>query len=639
MKKARVEASFSVLDIVKMSLRLLKTDLDTYRRLWNWQQFIEIYNNRGCDLQKLLCNQIIAMLFKMNRQQVVTMNENIPDDIVVEAEEVEDATITDDSKDEGIIEWKFVSNVITCIEGIFLPIFDKSVSEYHDDNSSLVRVDSTRSNLRSLAMGISSGRAICVSGPVGSGKTSLIEFMAKKVGRISPKLDDFFKFIEKQKEFELKSIKGNKRKLEKQIVRTKNETIPINGFVRIQLGDQTDSKVLLGQYRCTDVPGEFVWQAGILTQAVMNGFWLLLEDIDLATQDVSTLLINLLENNFLRVPGFKENLKIAPGFQLFVTFRSQKSTLHSSNSAYALLEKYLYTINLIPLSRSELVEIICKNFPKLATISSRIVDVFLTFSSGGHAIEPAGDDENVSMDNLPQIQSTGNPQLASNVGRTVSTRDLLKLCNRSSTTFQVTSVECAYLVFQNCVDLFSSHLPAGQLKTDLIVSIGARLGIIESRCVHMSNEYKPIARMTSDEFTIGRATLSRNSLEVSEKRIKMSENSEKPPTFSFTRVSSCILERVAMSVHQQEPVLLVGETGVGKTSSVQYLAYQTHHKLVVVNMNNQSDIADLIGGYKPVDLNFVVSPLRNEFENLFARAFDSMKNAKFLGHIAKCFNR
>lgn len=72
---------------------------------------------------------------------------------------------------------------------------------------------------------------------------------------------------------------------------------------------------------------------------------------------------------------------------------------------------------------------------------------------------------------------------------------------------------------------------------------------------------------------------------------------------------------------------------------MQYLAYQTHHKLVVVNMNNQSDIADLIGGYKPVDLNFVVSPLRNEFENLFARAFDVMKNEKFLGHIAKCFNR
>lgn len=222
----------------------------------------------------------------------------------------------------------------------------------------------------------------------------------------------------------------------------------------------------------------------------------------------------------------------------------------------------------------------------------------------------------------------------------MSTRDLLKLCNRSSTSFQVTSVECAYLVFQNCVDLFCSHLPASQFKTDLIISIGARLGIIESRCIHLSKDYKPIPRMTSDEFTIGRATLNRNFLpEESEKRIKLSENSEKPPLFSFTGVSANILERVTMCVQQQEPALLVGETGVGKTSSVQYLAYQTHHKLMVVNMNNQSDVADLIGGYKPVDLNFVVSPLRMEFEHLFARAFDVLKNEKFLGHITRCFNR
>ena len=37
-------------------------------------------------------------------------------------------------------------------------------------------------------------------------------------------------------------------------------------FTKVQLGDQTDSKMLLGTYRCTDIPGEFVWQPGVLTQ-------------------------------------------------------------------------------------------------------------------------------------------------------------------------------------------------------------------------------------------------------------------------------------------------------------------------------------------------------------------------------------
>lgn len=46
------------------------------------------------------------------------------------------------------------------------------------------------------------------------------------------------------------------------------------------------SQLLLGMYRCTDVPGEFVWQPGTLTQAVTKGHWILLEDIDYAPLDV-----------------------------------------------------------------------------------------------------------------------------------------------------------------------------------------------------------------------------------------------------------------------------------------------------------------------------------------------------------------
>ena len=351
---------------------------------------------------------------------------------------------------------------------------------------------------------------------------------------------------------------------------------------------------------------------------------------------------------------------------LFFFFRTQKSSSASANSPYSLLEKHLYTINIIPLSRNELSEIICQNYPKLETVSRRIVDVFLTFSSGCHdsvtenidtAIKTTskkttanGDDSYEILPYAQHISMTG----LTNSGRMVSTRDLLKLCKRSNPNFQVASSECAAVAFMNCVDLFCSHLPSGQVKTDLIVSIGARLGIPESRCVHLATEYKPDdVRMTSDDITVGRARLNRNSKEEyeAEKRLKLSDEPDDgiieeigfkkspPPTFSFTRISSCILERIAVAVEQNEPVLLVGETGVGKTSSVQYLAYQTNHKLVVVNMNNQSDVSDLIGGFKPVDIGFVIAPLRVEFEILFAKTFDVEKNEKFLNNVSVCFNR
>jgi midasin len=50
----------------------------------------------------------------------------------------------------------------------------------------------------------------------------------------------------------------------------------------------------LGMYRCTDVPGEFVWQPGTLTQAATKGHWILLEDIDYAPLDVVCHLAKLL---------------------------------------------------------------------------------------------------------------------------------------------------------------------------------------------------------------------------------------------------------------------------------------------------------------------------------------------------------
>lgn len=49
------------------------------------------------------------------------------------------------------------------------------------------------------------------------------------------------------------------------------------------------SQMLLGMYRCTDIPGKFVWQPGTLTQAVSKGQWILLEDIDHAPLDVVSL--------------------------------------------------------------------------------------------------------------------------------------------------------------------------------------------------------------------------------------------------------------------------------------------------------------------------------------------------------------
>ena len=93
-----------------------------------------------------------------------------------------------------------------------------------------------------------------------------------------------------------------------------------------------------------------------------------------------------------------------------------------------------------------------------------------------------------------------------------------------------------------------------------------------------------------------------------------------------------------MAVKLEEPVLLVGETGIGKTTVVQQLAESLGHKLIAVNLSQQSEVSDLLGGFKPVNVRSLAVPLKEEFEDLFAATgISASKNQKYLEQIGKCF--
>lgn len=123
------------------------------------------------------------------------------------------------------------------VEGVFLPIYDKNVAKVPSD---VQMVGSTRTNLRSLALAVGSSKPVCLNGPVGCGKSMLVEYLAKVTGRATD-------FVENEEINPDKEGMKRKRK-DSENVQMSQET-PINAMLRIQLGDQTDSKTLLGQYR------------------------------------------------------------------------------------------------------------------------------------------------------------------------------------------------------------------------------------------------------------------------------------------------------------------------------------------------------------------------------------------------------
>lgn len=222
------------------------------------------------------------MLIGMSVHQLKDLNRSIPRQLILENETNfhhfrGDDTLSAESASTTLVPSTYCSDVVCCIEGVFLPIYDVANKQFYHQNNveRIVDVASTKANMRSIALGISSNKAICLTGPVGCGKTTLVEHLAKLTGRIAPIsfADEFIATTSSEKTST--TIESKKASLKRtndannQPERKPSKPARVksnNGFLRIQLGDQTDSKMLLGQYRCTDLPGEFIWQEGVLTQ-------------------------------------------------------------------------------------------------------------------------------------------------------------------------------------------------------------------------------------------------------------------------------------------------------------------------------------------------------------------------------------
>lgn len=84
------------------------------------------------------------------------------------------------------------------------------------------------------------------------------------------------------------------------------------------------------------------------------------------------------------------------------------------------------------------------------------------------------------------------------------------------------------------------------------------------------------------------------------KRVSLPVNKEKvDPNFLPKEIvfedNKKAMEQIGVAIAYKSPVLLVGETGTGKTSLVRHLAFQTKNAFVRVNHNGGTCIEDIVG--------------------------------------------
>lgn len=479
---------------------------------------------------------------------------------------------------EDILKLEHLSNTTASIGDVLVP----RLSGKQNTASSLVKTKTFMVNARNLAIALNGTKSVLVTGLSGAGKSSLIRYAAKELGKL-------------------------------------------DSSICLHLNEQTDAKLLLGMYTTDNSTGSFTWRPGVLTKAVTEGRWVIIEDLDRAPIEILSTILPLLERRELLVPHWGRCIRAAHGFRMIATIRSYLNAkgdevIPATNS---LGFRHWLKVPLLFHGNFDLAEIIKRQFPILNAYVPEISRVY------------------TRLINRAENQAGHPPTLT----RPIGPQDLLRWCRRLDDLLLTAGIRSSTepisdalndMIFIEAVDSFAGSLPDGSAKTTLVDIIAQELHIPVDRSQYCLKVRTPEHVLTEAKVRLGRISV----LKRSHHRgwISSSQTLIKRP-FAMTTHALRVLESIAVAVKMAEPCLLVGETGTGKTTMIQHLADLLGYRLTVVNLSQQSEAGDLLGGYKPLNIRALAVPMKEEFDDLFEQTFSTKKNLQYVETVAKAMSK
>ena len=462
----------------------------------------------------------------------------------------------------------FSTSTLT-IANVLLPHTGETVK----DPFNLVMTDGTTQSIKTVVKSIISSQPTLVAGPPGSGKSSIIKEIAR-------------------------------------VLRQESKMLTLH------LNEQSDAKHLIGLHTASGSFGSFSWQPGVLTKAVQEGRWVLIEDIDHAPRDVMSLLLPLIERNELLVPNLGGYVRAARGFKLLATVRTGSIRSPKANHlGQTFLEADSWSqANLESFLDSDIQEIISIKHPLLSDYQPMIMAIYRNLNP--HSSSSLGGRNTMERRNVAQ-----------------DTISLFRFCRRMEKVLRDAGVnsskepisEMLYdCVFLEAIDCFASEFYSGESRQAMIGLIAQHTGISPTRARYCMMTRTPDFIDRTTTCSIGRLVLPKRLVP----QLPKPHNRNRPFVQTKHALRSC--ESIAAAVRMREPCLLVGETGTGKTTLVQELANFLGHTLTVVNLSQQSEASDLLGGFKPLNVRTLAMPIKDEFEFLFNETFPSHENQRFL---------
>jgi len=323
--------------------------------------------------------------------------------------------------------------------------------------------------------------------------------------------------------------------------------------VRINNHEHTDVQEYTGSF-APDSNGSLSFQDGILVRALKRGDWVILDELNLAPSEVLEALNRLLDDNRqLYLPEINQVILPHPNFRLFATQNPSGAYGGRKPLSRAFRNRFV-ELNVDDIPSAEMTTILEKRCSCPTSHAEALVAVMV-------ALRQRRSKSGVFM---------GKDGL-------ITPRDLLRWAERRASS----KVELAQDGYMLLAERLRTQDEKDIVKQEIERQLKVKIDLDELYFSHESAAWKELS-----SFTAGLSPSSPDFRLVS----------AIAPTKSMLRLMNLILR----CIRQEEPVLLCGDTGNGKTTVVDLLSTLLRSKLRIINCHATTETSDLIGGLRPV---------------------------------------
>lgn len=433
---------------------------------------------------------------------------------------------------------------------------------------------SVRGVLRNIASVLSFGMPLILEGPSGCGKTTLLSLLARQTVK---NFSDF----------------------------TSQENAPGVTFIQLDniMSNTDDDSVssLVGGVVPLPEGGGFRWRPGPISRALERGDWLVFENISssaLLSSSVAHILNRLAElspGDHFEPLGRGGPIRVALGFRCIVT-RTISEDIDTDHWVPPGGWELWRRVRMQELSDDESKSILGKKFPNVFDCVPRVMSAitslraYLSLKSGTVGILP-------------------------------SLREALRICCRLNSLRQGGRTMSTEIAFLECFDVLIAWCPPGNHKRNMLDILASCWSMSLVAAAKLLSTNVPSLSRDDDAVRVGRATVH---------LLHNQESQQVSPKLCLNGHTLRLCEQVLRCIQVGESVLLTGEAGSGKTAVVQELSSILGKELAVVNLSRHSELSDLMGNFRPVEVGLMIPQLAKKFEQLFCVYMSKERNARFL---------